>query len=607
MPYSNRAAFPPALAGFDPPLTVAQANEIAKVADTLENDPKVDNAWAIAISQFKKGHVVEGNRWVEKKEQYEMANSEAQEQGTVRCECLDCGHILETEEHCADITCPECGGQMRREDRPGPGRLGEEATEEEIALATDEDRERQKARSRKFGIGVKAGGHITKPAQYSGVADDDFLDPVNYRYPVDRAHLTPALSYFNQQKNRAAGGYNPEEWAKMGRKLARRLGTDYYYDGETHTVTRRSNVEAEGDLRWFGAIVLGEDGGLPEWMAIHEVGRWNHPTYGEFAMTLEQMYKAEANFHDCVHRPRSPVDAQVPIDTRHAGNAACGWLDDMKVRAPYLLGKPNWTKFGAEIVLDKQYRYVSPVYVDDPDRGPIFKEITLTNRDFLKMPPIGAPIMLSNDLTPNILYPEPRGNDNTGGISMTKATDKNPDAEVKKKTPSPEETQETPQVIQLSSEEFEQLKTLAEAKKAADDRAKVLEKRLEKTEKRLDEAEEQGRIAEVNRLAEKAGERGVDAFTLNWAKTIMLALPRSGESATEITLEVGEGDAKAEKKLPLYKAMAYFLANVPPAVPVGERTLSEDTSTEETEDKEIKALSDRLADHMNLEADGEEA
>jgi len=38
-----------------------------------------------------------------------------------RCECIECGNKIESEEHCADIKCPECGGQMRREERPGPG------------------------------------------------------------------------------------------------------------------------------------------------------------------------------------------------------------------------------------------------------------------------------------------------------------------------------------------------------------------------------------------------------------------------------------------------------------------------------------------------------
>jgi predicted RNA-binding Zn-ribbon protein involved in translation (DUF1610 family) len=38
------------------------------------------------------------------------------------CECIDCGHRMDSDEHCADIKCPECGGRMRRAERPGPGR-----------------------------------------------------------------------------------------------------------------------------------------------------------------------------------------------------------------------------------------------------------------------------------------------------------------------------------------------------------------------------------------------------------------------------------------------------------------------------------------------------
>jgi len=41
------------------------------------------------------------------------------------CECIECGHTLKTNDHCKDIKCPECGGEMRRKERPGPGRSQE--------------------------------------------------------------------------------------------------------------------------------------------------------------------------------------------------------------------------------------------------------------------------------------------------------------------------------------------------------------------------------------------------------------------------------------------------------------------------------------------------
>jgi Zn finger protein HypA/HybF involved in hydrogenase expression len=38
-----------------------------------------------------------------------------------KCECLNCGHIIESERHCKERFCGLCGGEMRRIDRPGIG------------------------------------------------------------------------------------------------------------------------------------------------------------------------------------------------------------------------------------------------------------------------------------------------------------------------------------------------------------------------------------------------------------------------------------------------------------------------------------------------------
>lgn len=42
--------------------------------------------------------------------------------GKYDCECIKCGHTMQSDKHCKDIKCPKCGGQMRRKERPGPGR-----------------------------------------------------------------------------------------------------------------------------------------------------------------------------------------------------------------------------------------------------------------------------------------------------------------------------------------------------------------------------------------------------------------------------------------------------------------------------------------------------
>ena len=111
---------------------------------------------------------------------------------------------------------------------------------------TEEERKKlqqeQKQRAKKYGIAPKEGGNLTKPKEYESVPDDQFLDPVNYRYPIDEAHLMPALRYFNHEGQREKGGYTKEEWAKMGRKLARALtkstGETYKYDPKTERVVQ---------------------------------------------------------------------------------------------------------------------------------------------------------------------------------------------------------------------------------------------------------------------------------------------------------------------------------------------------------------------------------
>jgi len=37
------------------------------------------------------------------------------------CQCIICGYETESIEHCSALSCPLCGGQMRRVERPGPG------------------------------------------------------------------------------------------------------------------------------------------------------------------------------------------------------------------------------------------------------------------------------------------------------------------------------------------------------------------------------------------------------------------------------------------------------------------------------------------------------
>jgi len=75
----------------------------------------------------------------------------------------------------------------------------------EAATAFSEaDKQAQEARSEKYNIGVKEGGHVTKPSEWGEVDDAEFLDPVNYRYPCPNADQTrAAATYWGREKNQA--------------------------------------------------------------------------------------------------------------------------------------------------------------------------------------------------------------------------------------------------------------------------------------------------------------------------------------------------------------------------------------------------------------------
>jgi len=85
-------------------------------------------------------------------------------------------------------------------------------------MSLEEAREAREARSRKYRIGIKEGGHVTKPSEWEHVPDDEWLDPVNYRYPCpDAAQTRAAAGYWGREDNQAQ--YNPEERSIINGRL----------------------------------------------------------------------------------------------------------------------------------------------------------------------------------------------------------------------------------------------------------------------------------------------------------------------------------------------------------------------------------------------------
>jgi len=83
-PYDSLKDVNPALKGIEPSISLVQANQIATQADAIGTDEK-KNGWAIAISQFKKNHIIKDGKWV-KKEKLNMKDLEKDKKEEVMAE-----------------------------------------------------------------------------------------------------------------------------------------------------------------------------------------------------------------------------------------------------------------------------------------------------------------------------------------------------------------------------------------------------------------------------------------------------------------------------------------------------------------------------------------
>lgn len=132
------------------------------------------------------------------------------------------------------------------------------------------------------------------------------------------------------------------------------------------------------------------DGKPPEWVQLVPAGKKIKALDGrEFSNTEPQ---AIINAFDA-----SPLD--IPIDWNHAEEMqapqgkeapAAGWIDKMEIRSGSVWGHVNWTPRGAESLITKESRYLSPALLLDKVTK-IVKEIVsagLVNKPALTMPAI---------------------------------------------------------------------------------------------------------------------------------------------------------------------------------------------------------------------------
>ncbi len=125
----------------------------------------------------------------------------------------------------------------------------------------------------------------------------------------------------------------------------------------------RQQTDTNPKLRVALNVRLPDDGSLPEWVELVPAGEvvigrdrrsWINPTPDEVVAAFE------AN------------GADLPIDWEHATELkapegkkapAAGWIKEMEVREGAIWGRTEWTPDGADDVVNKRYRYISPVFI----------------------------------------------------------------------------------------------------------------------------------------------------------------------------------------------------------------------------------------------------
>ncbi len=128
---------------------------------------------------------------------------------------------------------------------------------------------------------------------------------------------------------------------------------------------------------------------------IVRTGIWNHPLYGRFEITKEDLSEMKQNFDDNAHRQTDDQGKpEVPLNYSHErGNIAGGWIKELILEdnGDKLFALTKFTPKGKQVVLDEEFKGISPEIsrnFEDSETGKTFgallKGAALTNIPYLK-------------------------------------------------------------------------------------------------------------------------------------------------------------------------------------------------------------------------------
>lgn len=127
----------------------------------------------------------------------------------------------------------------------------------------------------------------------------------------------------------------------------------------------------------------------PEWApCLPAPGTFQHPSYGEIAITADRNANFVQNFKAGVYQSQIPVDAEHELKV----SGAVGWITDLRQNSDGSVdAKVDWTERGQSLIEADSYKYVSPEWYDAwtaPDTGVTHNDVlvglALTTRPFFK-------------------------------------------------------------------------------------------------------------------------------------------------------------------------------------------------------------------------------
>lgn len=144
----------------------------------------------------------------------------------------------------------------------------------------------------------------------------------------------------------------------------------------------------------FSEAILPTDPAMPlVWQPLIPVGDFEHPDFGPFSVTYEDLAAMESNF-----RAGLPVSKGIPIDEdglhELRGGGAYGWVTDVRLRDGWLEGGIEWTPTGIAAVGSGELPYVSAHFFPNGCEAPepwgrdnFILSVALCTRPFFRSQP----------------------------------------------------------------------------------------------------------------------------------------------------------------------------------------------------------------------------